>query len=451
MESSRQDRFERGRALRKEVPRSAHAEWTAPSSRADPIDVLEASNETRVRELIPIRYGRMLPSPFAFFRGSAGIMALDLAGTPTTGLRVQACGDAHVSNFGEFATPERTLVFDVNDFDETLPGPWEWDVKRLATSLDLVVRLRTRSAEVRADIVGAAVSAYRERMAEYARMRVLDLWHARIEMGDVLDHFPSRYRAEVRRNVARAERRTHLEAAARLTRFEGGRRRFVEDPPLLIRLENTNHDPEEAVGMLAGYRESLTEDRRQLLDRYRLMDVARKTVGVGSVGTRCWVALFEGRDHGAGDPLVLQIKEANASVLEPYAGPAALPHHGLRVVGGQRLTQSASDIFLGWSEGPKSGRHYYIRQLWNMKGKGDPTVLDPAHLAWQGSLCAWALARAHARTGDPAAIAGYVGSGGGFDRAIVEFAARYGDQVELDHAALAGAVAAGRVEAQPGT
>ena len=450
METARQDRFDRGRALRGDVPRSAHADWTAPSSRADPIEVLEASNATRLAELIPIRYGRMLPSPFAFFRGSAGLMALDLAGTPVSGLRVQACGDAHVSNFGEFATPERTIVFDVNDFDETLPGPWEWDVKRLATSLDLVVRLRTRSPEIRAGIVRTAVDAYRERMAQYAQMRILDLWHARIDIGDVLGHFPTRYRAGVRRNVARAERRTHLEAAERLTRFEGGRRRFVEDPPLLIRLENTNHEPEEAIGLLAGYRESLTEDRRELLDRFRLMDVARKTVGVGSVGTRCWVALFEGRHRGAGDPLVLQIKEANASVLEPYAGPAALPHHGLRVVAGQRLTQSASDIFLGWSEGPKSGRHYYIRQLWNMKGKGDPTALDPAHLAWQGSLCAWALARAHARTGDPAAIAGYVGRGGSFDRAIVAFAAGYGDQVEADHAALVEAVASGQVEARPG-
>ena len=288
LESARLDRVERGRALRKEVPRSAHAEWTAPPSRADPIDVLEASNETRVQELIPIRFGRMLPSPFAFFRGSAGLMAMDLAGTPTTGLRVQACGDAHVSNFGEFATPERTLVFDVNDFDETLPGPWEWDVKRLATSLDLVVRLRTRSAAVRADIVEAAVSAYRERMADYARMRVLDLWHARIEMDDVLDHFPSRYRpGPAERGPGGA--RTHVEAAARLTRFEGGRRRFVEDPPLLIRLENTNHDPEEAVAMLAGYRESLTEDRRELLDRFgSWMSPARRSASGASGPAAGW-------------------------------------------------------------------------------------------------------------------------------------------------------------------
>jgi uncharacterized protein (DUF2252 family) len=432
------------------VPRSAHADWTPDSARPDPIDVLEASNATRLPALVPIRFGRMVESPFAFFRGSAGLMALDLAATPVSGLRVQACGDAHVSNFGEFATPGRTLVFDVNDFDETLPGPWEWDLKRLATSLDLVVRLHTRSVAVRSQVVETAVRAYRQRMARSARMRVLDLWASRIEVGDVLGHFPSRYRRGIVRNVERARRRTHVEAAARLTRLEGGRREFMEDPPLLVRLANTEHHPEEALAVFAGYRESLRDDRRELLDRFRLLDVARKTVGVGSVGTRCWVALFEGRRHGAGDPLVLQIKEAGPSVLEPFAGGASQSNHGQRVVAGQRRTQAASDIFLGWSVGPESGRHYYVRQLWNMKGKGDPTLLDPASLARQGSLCAWALAHAHARTGDPVAIAGYIGRGSRFDRAIVEFAARYGDQVERDHAALVDAVSSGRVEARPG-
>ena len=450
MESTQLDRVDLGRELRTSVPRSAHGDWTPGSSRPDPIDVLEASNATRLPELVPIRFGRMVDSPFAFFRGSAGLMALDLAESPVSGLRVQACGDAHVSNFGEFATPGRTLVFDINDFDETLPGPWEWDVKRLATSLDLVVRLQTRSPDVRANVVATAVRAYRERMAGYGRMGVLDLWASRIEINDVLDHFPLRYRRDIQRNVARARRRTHHEAAARLTRLEGGRRQFVEDPPLIVRLANTEHHPEEALGVLAGYRESLAEDRQELLDRYRLMDVARKTVGVGSVGTRCWVALFEGREHGVGDPLVLQIKEANASVLEPYAGNASQSHHGQRVVAGQRRTQAASDMLLGWSVGPASGRQYYIRQLWNMKGKGDPTLLDLVSLSRQGSLCAWALARAHARTGDPQAIAGYVGRGRRFDKAMVEFAARYGDQVERDHAALVDAVSSGRLEARPG-
>ncbi len=444
------DRAAAGAALRSETPRSAHAGWTPSAGRADPIGVLEASNVGRVAELVPIRFGRMAASPFAFFRGSAGIMAMDLATTPTTGLRVQACGDAHVSNFGEFATPEHTLVFDINDFDETLPGPWEWDVKRLAVSLDLVVRLHTPSTALRAQVVGAAMRAYRERMAAYRRLRVLELWHARIDYDAVVRHFPSRYRSMLHRNAARARRRTHLAAAERLTAFEDGRRQFVEAPPVIIRLANTSHRPEEALGLFAGYRASLSEDRRQLLDRFHLMDVARKTVGIGSVGTRCWVALFEGRAHGAGDPLILQIKEAGPSVLEPYVGAAALPNHGLRVVTGQRLTQAGSDIFLGWSEGPESGRHYYVRQLWNMKGKGDPTLLGPRGLAYHGSLCAWALARAHARTGDPAAISGYLGASRRFDRAIVEFAARYGDQVEQDHAALLDAIAGGRVEARIG-
>ncbi len=444
------DRAAAGAALRSETPRSAHADWTTSPGRADPIDVLEASNVGRVAELVPIRYGRMAASPFAFFRGAAGLMAMDLATTPTTGLRVQACGDAHVSNFGEFATPEHTLVFDINDFDETLPGPWEWDVKRLAVSLDLVVRLHTPSAALRAQVVGAALRAYRERMAAYRRLRVLELWHARIDYDAVVRHFPSRYRSLLHRNAARARRRTHLAAAERLTAFEDGRRQFVEAPPVIIRLANTSHRPEEALGLFAGYRASLSEDRRQLLDRFHLMDVARKTVGIGSVGTRCWVALFEGRAHGAGDPLILQIKEAGPSVLEPYVGAAALPNHGLRVVTGQRLTQAGSDIFLGWSEGPESGRHYYVRQLWNMKGKADPTLLGPRALAYHGSLCAWALARAHARTGDPAAISGYLGASRRFDRAIVEFAARYADQVEQDHAALLDAIAGGRVEARIG-
>ncbi len=450
MESTRRDRYEEGRALRQASPRSSHADWAPRSDRGDPIEAIDASNATRLHELIPIRYGRMLPSPFAFFRGSAGLMAMDLAETPISGLRVQACGDAHVSNFGEFATPGRTLVFDVNDFDETLPGPWEWDLKRLAVSLDLVVRLRTSSPVIRAGIVETAVRTYRERMRRFGQLRILDLWTSRIEMGDVLGHFPARYRRDVRRNAEKARRRTHVEAAARMTRLEGSRREFVEEPPLMVRLANTEHGPHEAVGLLSGYLDSLGEDRRELLGRFRLMDVARKTVGVGSVGTRCWVALFEGRDHGAGDPLVLQIKEANASVLEPYAGAAVQANHGERVVIGQRRTQSSSDLFLGWSEGPESGRHYYVRQLWNMKGKGDPTAMNLTSLAHQGSLCAWALARAHARTGDPLAIAGYVGRGAAFDRAIVEFAARYGDQVERDHRALVDAVDAGRVEARPG-
>ena len=447
MALTRVEREEQGRALRNEVPRSQHAEWT-PRRDRDPVGILEASNETRVPELIPYRFGRMAISPFAFFRGSAAVMAADLADTPVTGLRVQACGDAHVSNFGEFATPERRLVFDINDFDETLPGAWEWDVKRLAASIDLVARDRTDDPDARREIVSLVVREYRERLRAFAHLSTLDLWHATITVDDVLEHFPKHYRPRVARHLSRARRKTHRRAVQKLTKEVRGHRRFVESPPLIVRLHRTEFDLDDALGLLDGYRASLPDDRRHVLDRFEMVDVARKTVGVGSVGTRCWVALFEGPGQHVDDWIVLQVKEAGPSVLEPYMGESALPHHGLRVVTGQRLTQSASDGFLGWSEGPNTGRHYYVRQLWDLKGSGDPTLMDPVGLTHYGALCAWALARAHARTGDAVAIGSYLGKTRAFDDAIAGFAARYADQAELDHAALVAAIASGQVLAE---
>ncbi len=449
MPATRAERAEQGRALRSSVPRSAHAEWT-PRADRDPLAILETANETRIPELIPFRFGRMSASPYAMFRGSAAVMAADLAGTPDTGLRVQACGDAHIGNFGEFATPERRLVFDINDFDETLPGAWEWDVKRLAASIDLVARGRVPRSGDRAAIVALVIREYRERMRSFAELSTLDRWHANIAADDVLAHFPKAYRTRVDRHLGRARRKTHHRAVAKLTETVHGRRRFIERPPLLVRLHRTEFDVDDALGLLEGYRQSLTDDRRYVLDRFELVDVALKVVGVGSVGTRCWIALFQGPEHthAKGDWIVLQVKQAGPSVLEPFMGASTLSHHGLRVVTGQRLTQSASDGFLGWSEGPTTGRPYYVRQLWDAKGSGDPELMDPVGLGHYGALCAWALARAHARTGDPVAISGYLGNRPAFDDAIARFAARYADQAELDHAALVSAIADGRVAAE---
>jgi uncharacterized protein (DUF2252 family) len=390
----------------------------------------------------------MASSPFAFFRGAAAVMALDLASTPATGLRVQACGDAHVSNFGEFATPERNMMFDINDFDETLPGPWEWDVKRLCASLQVAALQNGFSPEECERIVLGAARSYRERLAGYTSMRTLELFYDRISIKDVIAHFPPEYRPLVKRDVKKAHRKNHLRAVAKLTRNLDGRVRFVEDPPLIVRLENTEFAMAEVMSMIDNYRLTLADDRRSVFDRFDLVDVARKVVGVGSVGTHCWIALLEGPNHPAGDPLVLQVKEAQASVLEPYVGESPLEHHGLRVVSGQRLTQASSDMFLGWSEGPRTGRQYYVRQLWDTKGQGDPTAMDVNNLAHYGSLCAWALARAHARTGDAVEIAGYLGTSDTFERAIAVFSARYAITNERDYRSLLAAIKSGRVEAR---
>ena len=443
-----QQRHDQGHGLRKAVPRSAHGDWQPAAERGDPIEVLEAQAESRVPELVPIRYGRMAESPFAFFRGGAAIMAMDLATTPTNGLAVQACGDAHVSNFGQFATPERNVVFDINDFDETLPGPWEWDVKRLAASLHVVARGHGFSPKACDNVVTTAVRTYRECLAEAAEKSTLELWYDRIHVEDVIDHFPRRYRPQARRVARKAERKDHVRAVAKLTTTVDGATRFVEDPPLLVHLDTTGHQMDEVLPMVDHYRDSLMDDRRTLFERYEIVDVARKVVGVGSVGTRCWVVLFEGPDPAKGDRLVLQVKEAQPSVLEPYVGASTLGHHGRRVVAGQRLTQAASDLFLGWTEAPLTGRQYYVRQLWDVKGQGDLLTMGRTKLSYYGALCAWALARAHARTGDPVAIAGYLGKADTFDRAIAAFSAAYALTNEADHAALRRAIDDGRVDAE---
>ena len=431
------------------MPRSAHAEWSVEERTADAVAVLEQQARSRVDELVPVRYERMAESPFAFFRGAAAVMAMDLSTTPVTGLTVQACGDAHVANFGTFATPERTVVFDINDFDETDRGPWEWDVKRLATSLHVVARQHGFRASQRDTVVLEAVRVYREYVEQYAGMRTLDVWYDRTTADDLVAHFPKKYRAQAEHDVTRALRKDHMRAVAKLTTDDSGRPRFVENPPIVVHLDALEHDMDEVAVMVDDYRDSLPDERRFLLDRFRVVDVARRVVGVGSVGTRCWVCLFEATAPPAGVPdrIVLQVKEAQASVLAPYVGPTASGHEGRRVVAGQRLTQAASDVFLGWCRAT-AGRDYYVRQLWDVKGQGDLTQMDLGKLTHYGALCARALARSHARTGDAAALAGYLGRGAVFDRAIAGFAAKYAAVNERDHADLVDAIASGRVVAK---
>jgi uncharacterized protein (DUF2252 family) len=443
---SRDVRAAAGRALRQRVPRSSLGSWDPKQRPNDPLDVLEEQASSRLPELIPYRYARMAESPFGFFRGAAAIMAMDLSTTPVTGMRVQACGDAHASNFGDFATPERNLIFDVNDFDETLPGPWEWDVKRLCASLHVCARVHGFTRSVCDQIVSMAASSYRTRLLEYSQMRVLDVWYHRIDAIEVIAQFPRKLRASVARDVAKSQKNDNIRAAHKLTTTASGTIEFVEDPPLVVRMENKGFEWNAAISVLNSYRASLPDDRRTLFDRYTLRDVALKAVGVGSVGTACWVALFEGPPHSEGDPLILQVKEAQGSVLEPYAGASAFPNHGMRVVVGQRLTQSASDIFLGWCQGPE-GRQYYVRQLWDSKGSANPLEMDGNTLSRYGALCAWTLARAHARTGDAAQISGYLGTSDTFDKAIVQFAASYADTNERDHAELQTAIKEGRIVA----
>ena len=367
----------------------------------------------------------MSESPFAFLRGAAAVMAADLATVPNTGLRVQACGDAHVNNFRFFASPERNLVFDINDFDETAPGPWEWDIARLCASLRVMTDQRGWSDEDGDAVVRMAARSYRRRLAEYATWTTLDLFYERTEIKHVIDRFPTQYRAEVRRDVRRARRKDHIRAVAKLTTMKAGSRVIVEDPPLTVGLHRTSHELDEVHGLIESYRDTLSDDRRLMFDRYRLLDVARKVVGVGSVGTRCWIGLFEGRDDPTGDLIVLQAKQAVASVLERHVGASEFDHHGRRVVAGQRLVQAAGDVFLGWAAGPETGNQYYVRQLWDAKGKADPMLMKPRALARYSALCAWILARSHARTGDAVQISGYLGKSKKWDNAMVTFAARY--------------------------
>lgn len=439
------ERAERGKAARKRVPRSSHGRWIPSSQRPDPIALLEREAVDRLPELAPIRYGRMAASPFAFLRGAAAVMAADLAATRSTGLTVQLCGDAHLLNFGVYASPERMLLFDVNDFDETLPGPFEWDVKRLAASV-VVAALQNGSAKPKAHRAAlVATESYRTAMRRLAGLGELEVWYERIAADDLSSLVHGANRARVESRLAHARRRTSLQALGKLTEKDASGRHIVDDPPLLERV--TDVDRITIGKIFSDYRSSLAEERRVLLDRYRFVDAARKVVGVGSVGTRCFILLLEGRDDA--DPLFLQIKEAGQSVLEQYLQPSAFTHQGHRVVSGQRLIQAASDIFLGWMTGPEQ-RHFYWRQLRDMKGSAEVETMSPATLRDYARLCGRALARAHARSGDRIAIAAYLGTSDVFDRAVADFALRYAGQNADDYAALSAGIAAGVVAAAPG-
>jgi uncharacterized protein (DUF2252 family) len=436
-----------GRAARKRLPRSANARGADPAARQDPIEILRAAEPVRLPDLLPIRYGRMAASPFAFLRGSAAVMAADLAAHPDSGIRVQACGDAHLLNLGLFATPERRLVFDINDFDETLPAPFEWDVKRLAASIVVAGRHREFGAAVIDEALSAMLASYRGCVTGYASMRVIDVWYARIDADNAEEltrtvNLKAAGRRATEKGLAQARRRGSLRAFAKLTEVVDGHRRIREDPPLLFRVDA---DEQVLRAVWQGYRQTIPTQVKSLLDRYELVDFAGKVVGVGSVGTRCWIILLE--SARADDPLILQVKQANASVLEPYAGHSRQHNHGRRVVEGQRLLQAAGDPFLGWTRDPAEGVDYYVRQLWDGKGSVDIDRMRPNGFTAYADLCGQALARAHARTGDPAEISGYLGSGDGFDRAIGEFAQCYADQTQRDHGKLLDAIAAGRVKA----
>jgi uncharacterized protein (DUF2252 family) len=454
------ERAERGKAARSAVPRGSHAVYDPPADRPDPVGLLERQAATRLPDLIPVRYGRMLASPFSYFRGAALSMAADLAATPVSGLAVQACGDAHLANFGVYASPERALVFDLNDFDETLPGPWEWDVKRLAASLEVAGRGNGYPSGLRRKVVTAAVGRYREAMRGFAGQGNLAVWYARAETRALREQFGSQLAAPEQRQadsaVAKARTRDSLQALAKLTQQVDGRPRIVADPPLVVPLSDLVGDSADQAKLetelrklIGGYRRTVETDRRYLLEQFEVADMARKVVGVGSVGTRCWIVLLLGRD--ASDPLFLQVKEAERSVLEDFAGASEYANHGQRVVAGQRLMQAASDIFLGWqrSQVDPDGRphDFYVRQLRDEKFSADIEAMTAAGMRAYGELCGWTLARAHARSGDRIAIAAYLGQAAIFDRAIAEFAAAYADQNERDHQALTAAVASGRVTA----
>jgi uncharacterized protein (DUF2252 family) len=473
---SQDSRVALGKAARTTAPRDAQGAWEALADRPDPVALLESQAASRVPELVPIRYGRMAVSPFTFFRGAALVMASDLATTPRSGLTVQACGDAHLSNFGVFASAERSLVFDVNDFDETLPGPWEWDVKRLAASLAIAGRDRGFSDKERADVVLEAAAAYRTEMAKLATMRDLDVWYARMDIEKVLGEIGddpgltspkgaakggtkglTKVKARADKILAKARTRDSMQALEKLTQVVDGETRFVSDPPLLVPIEELLPEQEGSAltsafhEMLRSYRSTLQSDRQHLLEQFRFVSIARKVVGVGSVGTRAWVILMVGSDGT--DPLLLQAKEAQASVLEEFVGQSGYANQGERVVAGQHLMQASSDIFLGWDrvnglDGVQ--RDFYVRQLRDWKGSADTDVMVPKGMAIYGRLCGWTLARAHARSGDRIAIAAYLGSGKSFDNAIAAFAETYADQNERDYDALAKAAAEGRVTVESG-
>jgi uncharacterized protein (DUF2252 family) len=450
-----------GKAARAAAPRKSHAAFEPAPDRSDPVALLERQAQTRVPELVPIRYGRMLASPFAFYRGGAAIMAEDLASTPQSGVRVQCCGDAHLSNFGVFGSPERQLVFDLNDFDETLPGPWEWDVKRLAVSMLIAARSNGQGKKHQRRAVLECVASYRTSMAGFAGMGNLDVWYSRFDVESVLakyaDQFTPRSVKDTRKALAKAHTRDSMSAFSKLTRVVDDEVRIVDQSPLVVPIDRLEQGAKRERIMkrlrkvLDAYRDSLASDRRVLFDQFELADVARKVVGVGSVGTQAWIALMLGRVGT--DPLFLQIKEAQPSVLEDYAGASEFANHGQRVVVGQRLMQAISDIFLGWlrvDAGTPNECDYYVRQLKDWKGSAEIEQLDSDSLAAYGQMCGWTLARAHARTGDRFAIAAYLGRSDRFDRALLAFAQDYAEQNERDYHALAAAVESGRIDAEMG-
>jgi uncharacterized protein (DUF2252 family) len=439
-----EERMTAGKALRERVPRNSHAKWSRPSDRPDPVALLKESDRGRLSELLPIRYGRMRGSPFAFFRGAAALMAWDLAHTPSTKIRVQACGDCHLLNFGGYGSPERRLVFDINDFDETLSAPWEWDVKRLAASVVLAGRQKGIREQRCGGAARAAVASYRTHIRNYASMAYLEAWYSHIDVDLFIDKART---ARDKKYWEKVERAAKMQTAEyllpKITEVSKGRRRIIDHPPLVYHPRDIARIDEHVRALFHRYRLTLPEERRVILDRYHIVDIARKVVGVGSVGTRCDVALLMA---GEDDALVLQLKEAQPSVLEAHAGKSRYPNHGERVVTGQRMLQAASDVFLGWTRAD-DGRDYYFRQLRDMKMKFDLDTMSKSEWLEYVQICGWTLARAHARTGDAARIGGYLGKNSAFDDAIGEFAVAYADQTERDHATLLKAIRAGRVRA----
>jgi len=478
-----EDRKAKGLEARDRTALSGHAKWRPAADRPDPVGLLEEQDTTREQDLVPVRHGRMMVSPFTFYRGAAKIMAADLKDTPVAGLATQLCGDAHLSNFGLFASPERVLLFDVNDFDETLPGPFEWDVKRMAASFEIAGRNNGfSSADTRAATL-ASVRAYREAMAAFAQMGTMEIWYAHLAEDDLMSAIRNAVAgtrkeakgakkekkkdekqeklakiAEKRAEkiAAKAHTRDSLQALSKLAELVDGTYRIVSQPPIVVPARDLaatyGLSPDQVVPVIheqfRAYRATLQDDRRHLLERFEVVDMARKVVGVGSVGTRAFIVLLQGRD--AQDPLFLQIKEATASVLEPYLGKSRYRQHGERVVQGQRMMQAASDIYLGWTKGLDVRRHFYWRQLRDMKGSVEVEAMAPIGLTFYARTCGWTLARAHARSGDPIAIAAYLGESDAFDKSITDFSERYADQNERDYQAFVNAIRSGRLEAAEG-
>jgi uncharacterized protein (DUF2252 family) len=438
------DRYEIGRSQRKLTPRSAHAEWNPPAGR-DMLALLEASNQGRVESLVPVRHGRMLASAFTFYRGAPAVMAYDLAQTPSSGINVQLCGDCHISNFGMFASPERALVFDLNDFDETLPGPFEWDVKRTAASIVVAAQNAGLTKKDARRAVQMAMRVYRMKINEYAKRSYLDTWYSRVEADVFLKMVEKKHRKAASTQLARVRDKDRLAAFNKLTKVVDLERRIIHKPPLIYRLDKTEEDIRQAIKELfTAYYESLEDSRKRLLSRYRFVDLAHKVVGVGSVGTHCFISLWIGVDEG--DPLFLQVKQARPSLLEPYLGRSEYDHPGQRVVTGQRLMQATNDIFLGY--GQIGSNAYFIRQLFDMKGSANLETIPGPYLERYAGLCGAVLARAHARTGDAAQIAGYLGNSDSFDQALVEFAFRYAEQNNVDFKVFQQAVEDGRLQAR---